>query len=153
MKNILYILLLSVSACIAQDRPLFNKVLKIKYLFGDKNQNTKEMTFFYENTTLYGRITIPNTDVLIDRRAKIDEAALTTLTTFIQLSRAYQNGCTETDATAKADYYVITLDNETFRITQSCDWKTLTYPNLEKKIFGKKSKEQKKRTKVTLAKP
>jgi hypothetical protein len=135
MKNILFLLLLTFSFCFAQDKPLFTKVLKIKYANGDKSLTFKEMVFFQENQKVYGRITIPNTDAHISGKTKLNEASMQTLNSFLKLVEEYRNGCNQKNASTGVNYYEVTIDDENIKIIASCDWKSYTYADLEKKIF------------------
>lgn len=135
MKNLCFLLLLTISFGFAQDHPLFTQVLRIKYSLGPPSQKIKEMVFYMDNHQVFGRISIPNTDLLIARKIKLSASSLQTLTSFIALAQSYENDCAEIRPTSSVSTYEINLDGKTTTLKPSCDWKSLSYDALEQKIF------------------
>lgn len=146
MKNLLFLLFFTIYSCFAQDHPLFTEVLKIKYTLGPPSQKIKEMVFSMENHQVFGRISIPNTDLLIARKTKLSASSLRTLTSFLALAQSYENDCTEIRPKSSFSTYEITLDGKTTTLKSSCDWKSFSYDALEQKIFrsGRPKQNRKK---------
>lgn len=147
MKKILIILLFIVLSCNSQDKPFFSKSLKIKYTSGDESYRVQEMTFYVQNNKIMGRISDPNTDAILSSETELDQESINSLNSFLKLAKEYRNGCKKNEISSSVKYYEIDLDNETFEIFQFCDWKSYTYSNLEKQIFGDYLKKLQKKQK------
>ena len=134
MKILIYIFSLFLLSCSAQEKPVF-QTLKIKHTFGDESYTVREMVFSLEGNSVVGRITIPNTDKLASSKTILSEKPLSKLNSFVKLAESYSENCEETMISSYVQYYEVEIDDRKLKIFKFCDWKSLTYEDLEKEIF------------------
>jgi hypothetical protein len=140
VKNLIYIFSFILIACITHEKPLF-KTLRIKYTFGDESYSSREMSFNMEGSAVVGKITIPNTDKLYSSRTVLSNKSISSLNSFVKLAESYSKGCEDWDGSSYVQFYEVEIDNRNLKIYKYCNWKSLTFQNLEKEIFAGYFKE------------
>ncbi|MCX2741386.1 hypothetical protein [Pontibacter anaerobius] len=131
------------------------QTLKIKHTFGDESYTVREMSFNLEGNAVVGRITIPNKDKLASSRTVLSEKSISNLNSFVKLAETYSEDCEETMHSSYVQYYEVEIDDRELKIFKFCDWKSLTFENLETQIFESYFKElqfERKNFNVLLAK-
>lgn len=126
--------------CTTQEKPVFN-TLKIKHTFGDESYTVREMSFNLEGNAVVGRITIPNKDKLASSKTVLSEKSISNLNSFVKLAQSYSEDCEETILSSYVQYYEVEIDGRELKIFKFCDWKSLTFENLENEIFESYFKE------------
>ena len=134
VKIIIYIFSFFLVACTAREKPSF-KTLRIKHIFGDESYSVREMTFYLEGKNVVGKITIPNTDKLFSSRTELNNKSISNLNSFIKLAESYSKNCEESNQSSYVQYYEVEVDNRKLKVFKFCDWKSLTFQNLENEIF------------------
>ncbi len=124
----------------------FEKTLKIEHIYGDESYVVEEMKFEIRNGKVYGKITNPNRDALLNSETKLNENNIKTLNSFLQLVDKYQNNCQEKITSSYVQYYTITKDGKEIKIYKFCNWANLKYSDIKQNIFGEylKNLEKKK---------
>ncbi|QNF34729.1 hypothetical protein HUW51_19075 [Adhaeribacter swui] len=140
MKNLILIFSIFLLACTPREKPLF-KTLRIKHTYGDESYSVREMTFNLEENAVVGKITIPNSDKLFSSRTELNNKSISNLNSFVKLAENYSKNCEESNETSYVQYYEVEIDNRNLKIFKFCDWKSLTFQNLEKEIFESYFKE------------
>ena len=131
----------------AQTKINFEKNLKIEHVYGDESYIVEEMQFEIRDGIVYGKITNPNKNALLNSESKLNESEVKVLNSFLKLVDKYQNNCQEEFSSSYVQYYTITKDGKEIKIYKFCNWEKLTYFDIKQTIFGKylkklKNKEQ-----------
>jgi hypothetical protein len=150
MNKLIYIttLILLSFALTAQTKINFEKSLKIEHIYGDESYAIEEMKFEIRNGKVYGRITNPNKDALLNSETKLNESEIKILNSFLKLVDKYQNNCQEEFKSSFVQYYTITTDKKEVKIYKFCNWKRLTYFDIKQNIFGEYLKKLEKKKRV-----
>ena len=59
----------------------------------------------------------------------------------MKLAESYSEDCEETMRSSSVQYYEVEIDDRKLKIFKFCDWKSLTFENLENEIFESYFKE------------
>lgn len=147
MEKFLLIITFSLScfASNAQTEINFDKKLKIEHIYGDESYTSEEMEFEIRDGKVYGKITAPNKDALLNSETKLNESEIKILNSFLKLVDKYQNGCPEELTSSYVQYYTITKDGKEVKIYKFCDWQKLTYFEIKQDIFGEYLKKLEKK--------
>jgi hypothetical protein len=132
----------------AQTKINFEKTLKIEHIYGDESYKVEEMNFEIRNGKVYGKITNPNKDALLNSETKLNENDIKTLNSFLQLVDKYQNSCQEKFTSSYVQYYTITKDRKEIKIYKFCSWENLKYSDIKQNIFGEYLKKLEKKKEV-----
>jgi len=138
MNKFIYItsLILLSFALKAQTKINFMKTLKIEHIYGDESYAVEEMTFEIRDGKVYGKITNPNKDALLNSETKLNDNETKLLNSFLKLVDKYQNGCQEEFSSSYVQYYTITTDGKKIKIYKFCNWGNLKYFDIKQNIFG-----------------
>ena len=121
----------------AQSKISFEKNLKIEHIYRDESYAIEEMQFEIRDGIVYGIITNPNKNALLNSETKLNESEVKVLNSFLKLVDKYQNNCQEEFTSSYVQYYTITKDGKEIKIYKFCNWKKLTYFDIKQTIFGK----------------
>ena len=100
----------------AQSKISFEKSLKIEHIYGDESYEVEEMQFEVSNGIVYGKITNPNKNALLNSETKLNESEVEVLNSFLKLVDKYQNNCQEEFTSSYVQYYTITKDGKEIKI-------------------------------------
>ncbi len=132
----------------AQTKINFIKTLKIEHIYGDESYTSEEMEFEIRDGKVYGKITNPNKDTLLNSETNLTESEIKNLNSFLELVDKYQNDCPEELTSSYVQYYTITKDGKEVKIYKFCDWGKLTYFDIKQNIFGEYLKKLEKKKKL-----
>ena len=137
-KNIFILSFIILSFALkAQTNINFQKTLKIEYTYGDESYTLEKMEFEIRNGKVYGKITNPNKNALLNSETELNENKAKILNSFLKLVDKYQNNCQEEFTSSYVQYYTITKDGKEIKIYKFCNWEKLTYFDIKQTIFGK----------------
>lgn len=148
MKHLIFAFSFLVFSCNSQEKSIFKKSLTIEFTSGDESYKTQQMNFVVKDGDIVGTITEPNTNELLSSETHLSEKSIILLNSFIRLANEHRNGCDEGQVSTWVQRYRISIDGDQFRISKFCDWKSLSYVDLEKQIFGSYLKSLKNKKKA-----
>lgn len=144
-KTILIVIFCFISFCSkSQNKINFEKTLKIEHFYGDESYEVEEMEFYTKEDKVYGKIVIPNKDVLLNSEVKLSKSDINLLNSFLKFVDKYKNDCEEKYQSSYIQNYTIIKDSKEVKIYKFCDWKNFTYFDIKQKIFGNYLKDLKK---------
>jgi len=137
MNKIILIIIFNLVFCVAnaQTSVNFKKKLSIEHTYGDESYTSEKMEFEIHNGEVYGRITNPDTDALLNSKRKLSKNEINILSAFLKLVDEFKNDCTEEVSSSYIRYYTINKDGKEIKISKFCDWKNLTYFDIKQKLF------------------
>jgi hypothetical protein len=85
-KTIFIVIFCFISFCSkSQNKINFEKTLKIEHFYGDESYEIEVMDFYIKEDDVYGKIKIPNKDILLNSEVKLNKSDISVLNSFLNL--------------------------------------------------------------------